>query len=345
MILFAGALTDQPSGEPRQNDVWILTNANGLGGDSVWSNLIPQGGSPPVRDRHSAVYDAVNNRMIIYGGCGAPFPPDQGCLPIANDVWVLDHANNIGGKPTWTHLLPPPPRPGARQGHQAVYDPNTNSMIVWAGQDGGGQACSPGTYSDVWVLSHANGLGGNPTWTRLLPTGGPPAGQYFSTAVYDSSNNILIVFGGIGGLYPNCQSTNAVWTLSHANGTGGTPVWRNIIAQDANGSPPSRQHHAAVYDPGTNTMTIFGGDNLSGAFFGDTWVLYGANGIGSVDPVWRQFIDPSGPVPSSRWNGAVMDTSNHRMIMFGGTGDGVSSISAPLWTTWILSPSIGPPQK
>ena len=82
---------------------------------------------------------------------------------------------------------------------------------------------------------------------------------------------------------------------------------------------------------------------LSGAFFGDTWVLYGANGIGSVDPVWRQFIDPSGPVPSSRWNGAVMDTSNHRMIMFGGTGDGVSSISAPLWTTWILSPSTRPP--
>src|SRR6185437_14246353 len=118
---------------------------------------------------------------------------------------------------------------------QAVYDPNTNSMIVWAGQNGGGN-CSPAeTYSDVWVLSHANGIGGTPNWTHLLPTGGPPAGRYFSTAVYDSSNNILIVFGGVAAT-ENCQQpTNAVWALSHANGTGGTPVWTNLVAQNADG--------------------------------------------------------------------------------------------------------------
>jgi len=218
-------------------------------------------------------------------------------------------------------------------------------MIVWAGQNGGGQNCAPDAYSDVWVLSHANGLGGTPNWTLLLPTGGPPAGRYFSTAVYDSSNNILIVFGGIGMVATNCQSTNAVWALSHANGTGGTPVWRNLVAQDADGSPANREHQAAVYDPGANTMTIFGGDNTSSAFFGDTWVLSNANGIGRADPVWNQLIDPSGPVPSTRWNGGVIDTLNHRMIMFGGSGDGLSGISSSLWTTWIMRPSIGPPRK
>jgi hypothetical protein len=33
---------------------------------------------------------------------------------------------------------------------------------------------------------------------------------------------------------------NAVWTLSHANGLGGTPQWTNIVANGAAGSPPLR---------------------------------------------------------------------------------------------------------
>ena len=266
IILFSGSSDDSAAGNPRLNDVWLQTKANGLGGAGAWSNLIPNGtaGSPQVRSNHSAVYDALNNRMIIYGGCGA-VPTSNGCLPIADNVWVLSNANGIGGPPTWTQLFPTGGPPPARQGHQAVYDPNTNSMIVWAGQDGGG-TCSPGVHSDVWVLSHANGLGGTPNWTRLLPTGGPPAGRYFSTAVYDSSNNILIVFGGLSGTQ-NCQpATNAVWALSHANGIGGTPVWTNLVPQGTPGTPSNRQAAFAIYEPDTNTMTIFGGSSRSGAF-------------------------------------------------------------------------------
>src|SRR5439155_3998930 len=112
IILFAGTSSDEPSGNPRLNDVWVLTNANGLGDTSEWSKLIPTGGPPPVRNDHSAVYDAVNNRMIIYGGCGA-VPTSNGCLPIAADVWVLDHANGLGGNPSWTQLFPNGATPGA----------------------------------------------------------------------------------------------------------------------------------------------------------------------------------------------------------------------------------------
>ena len=141
------------------------------------ASLVLAAHSPQVRSQHSAVYDAANNRMIIYDGCGA-VPTSGGCLPIADNVFVLSNANGLGGTPTWTQLFPTGGPPPARQGHQAVYDPSTNSMIVWAGQNGGGQQCSPDAFSDVWVLSHANGLGGTPNWVQLSPTGGPPAGQY-----------------------------------------------------------------------------------------------------------------------------------------------------------------------
>jgi hypothetical protein len=335
IILFSGLSDDSAAGNPRLNDVWLQTNANGLGGTGAWSNLIPNGtaGSPEVRNNHSAVYDVANNRMIIYGGCGA-VPTSNGCLPIADDVWVLDHANGLGGTPTWTQLFPTGGPPPARQGHQAVYDPSTNSMIVWAGQNGGGSGC--GTYSDVWMLSNANGLGGTPTWTQLSTTGGPPPGQYFSTAVYDSANNVLTVFGGTGLLGTHCGLTNAVWALSHANGTGGTPVWTNLVPQGAAGSPSNREAVFAIYEPSTNTMTIFGGSAMGGAL-NDTWVLSHANGIGGSS-AWTK-LSPSGshrPVAATRWSNGGFDSVNNRMIMFGG-----SFSEGPLWSTWALTDPSG----
>ena len=332
IILFAGLSDDAAAGDPRLNDVWVETNANGLGCTGAWSNLIPSG-SPQVRSDHSAVYDAANNRMIIYGGCGA-VPTSNGCLPIADNVWVLSNANGIGGTPTWTQLFPTGGPPPARQGHQAVYDPTTNSMIVWAGQNGGGNGC--GTFSDVWVLSHANGLGGTPNWTQLSTTGGPPPGQYFSTAVYDSANNVLTVFGGTGLLGTTCGLTNAVWALSHANGTGGTPVWTNLVPQGAPGAPSNRQATFAIYESSSNTMTIFGGSARNKAL-NDSWVLSHANGIGGTS-TWTK-LSPSGqqkPVAATRWNNGGIDSVNNRMIMFGG---GFSE--GPLWSTWVLTDANG----
>jgi hypothetical protein len=373
IILFGGYLANAGMKNLRLNDVWILTNANGLGTTPCpsnlastapcWSNLIandPSGSPliPHIRYRHSAVYDRATNRMIIYGGCTA------GCTPIADTdnngvnkgvVWVLSHANGMGGTPTWTQLFPtsgPDGPPPLRQGHQAVYDPITKSMIVWAGTDGVAE-CGKSAYSDVWVLSNANSLppGPTPNWTKLSPmlsTGAPPPGRFLSTAVYDSLKNIMIVFGGAGNVGTSqCQSTNAVWALSNANGTGGTPTWTNLVPQGPQGpigSPANREQHVAVYAPSHNTMTIFGGlfavhsSGHTPTLWGDTWELSNANGLSGPTSMWT-LLDPGndpgkavGPDPSARWNGGAIDTVNHLMIMFGG-----SSKEGPLWSTWKLS--------
>ncbi len=83
------------------NDVWVLVNADGSGATPQWVNLIPNGaaGSPPARSGHSSVYDATNNRLIIFGGCSGS------CVPALNDVWVLSNANGLGGTPVWTELF------------------------------------------------------------------------------------------------------------------------------------------------------------------------------------------------------------------------------------------------
>jgi hypothetical protein len=305
------------------NDLWTLTNANGLSTGSTWANLIVNGasGSPTARYGHSAVFDAVNNRMIIYGGC------EGGCFPLANDVWVLSNANGQGGTPTWQQLSPAGGPPPARHAHQAVYDPNTNSMIIWGGQDGGG---SCGGYTDVWVLSNANGLAGTPTWAQLSPHGTAPLGDYYSNATYDPTNNVMIVFGGTA-FAGSCSGnpTNGTSTLSHANGTGGTPAWTKLRVTSA---PSARLEAAAVYNPSSNRLTIFGGINEA-VNLSDTWVLTNANGIGGT-PSWAR-MSPTGatkPVPSVRWNNVGLDVTNDRMIMTLGAFD-----EGPLYSTWVLT--------
>src|SRR5260221_9215154 len=85
--------------------------------------------SPGKRWLHSAVYDAVNNRMIVYaGGSGGPY-----AFPEFNDVWVLANANGLSGTPAWTRIKPAGAIPAPRGGHSAIYDPATNRMLVFAG--------------------------------------------------------------------------------------------------------------------------------------------------------------------------------------------------------------------
>lgn len=331
LVMFGGG-ADDGTGGVNLNDLWVETNANGLGGAGSWINLIANGtaGSPSARHGELAVYDEVNNRMIVFGGC------EGGCLPVLNDVWVLSNADGATGTPTWQQLNPSGSAPAPRTWGAAVYDPNSNSLIIFGGQNGAG--CVAGcTYSDTWVLSNANDLGGTPAWTQLSPAGGPPPGQYSPSAVYDSVNNIMTVFGGDSGR--TGKAVNSVWTLSHASGQGGTPVWTNIVAQGAPGSPGSRAFHTATYDPGSNRMTIFGGSNSNNQSnilnFNDEWVLDNANGIGST-PAWSR-LAVTGKLPAQRYShGASYDSTNNRMIVFGGAGP-----EGYFYSTWVLTDANG----
>src|SRR5207249_434308 len=110
----------------------------------------------------SNVYDAQNDRMIIFSGevvgrgqtFGLEAPPD---------VWVLNHATGVGGSPTWIQLIPDNGGPAGRFEHVVAYDHASNRLIV----QGGGRSYLPTAFSDTWALTNANGLGGTPRWIRL----------------------------------------------------------------------------------------------------------------------------------------------------------------------------------
>jgi hypothetical protein len=86
-------------------------------------------------------------------------------------------------------------------------------MIIYGGGTFTGNLTAE-IFSDVWVLSNANGIGGTPAWTQLSVAAPLPAGRTYTTAVFDAANNRMIVFGGLGweGVF------YSVWVLSGANG-------------------------------------------------------------------------------------------------------------------------------
>jgi hypothetical protein len=308
------------------NDVWVLSNADGLGGPSTWTQLSPTGGPPSARGYHSAAYDAVNNRMMVFAG-----DPNIGyCFGAVNDVWVLTNADGTGGTPHWTQLLSPtggPPQ--LRQDPKAVYDSATNRMIVFGGRT---NACGSAS-NEVWVLQNANGLGGAPVWTQLAPVGGPPAPRGGHSAVYDSANNRMIMFAGCG---PGACPSGDVWVLENANGVG-TPAWMQL---SPTGGPPSvRYFHSAVYDAVNNRMVVFGG--VGG--LNDVWVLANANGLGGM-PNWTQ-QSPTGVLPSKRdAHTAIYNPATNRMVTFAGrscTGGCSGSEFFALNDVWVLTNANG----
>src|SRR5947207_3050160 len=99
--------------------------------------------------------------------------------------------------------------PGTRSQASAIYDSSTNTMIVFGGTD-----CAGNFYSDLWILSNADGTTGTPNWTLAAPLGVGPSARSQATAVYDSTNNVMTVFAG-GTV--STTAFNDVFTLSNAN--------------------------------------------------------------------------------------------------------------------------------
>jgi hypothetical protein len=185
------------------NDVWVLTDANGLGGTPGWVLLSPSGTAPAAREAHTAVYDAANNRLVVFGG-------RDGVGPL-NDVWVLTNANGLGGTPTWAQLAPTGGPPSARELAGATYDAGLNRMVLFGGRDAGNSSLN-----DTWVLTNANGLGESPTWSALGAFGSAPSVRASHTSVYDAVAARVIVFAGVG-TAPSGPN-NEVWILKNARG-------------------------------------------------------------------------------------------------------------------------------
>jgi hypothetical protein len=304
MIVFAGG-TGFPG--PCVNELWVLKNPNQVG-TPAWSQLTPTGTLPPPREGHTAIYDSKNNIMVIFGGtdCAGNY---------YNDVWILTNADGSTGTPSWTQATPAG-GPSARTQSTAIYDSVNNVMTLF-----GGATADKTAFKDVWTLSNANGLGGTPAWTQLMPSGTGPVARSAHSAFYDLANNRMVIHGGMTG---GGGVKNDTWILTNANGIGGS-AWSQLKPAVAG---PYRASHTMIYDPVSNDMVIFGGDSQLAKTFTDDHVLIltAANGL-TPGAAWTQ----NGPAPRDHTS-AVYDSATDQMIAFGGELGGGAGPVNDVWS-------------
>ena len=214
----------------------------------AWQTLDTTTTRPPRRMNHTAIYDPVRDRMVLYGGQGGPIDP-------SSDLRYLNFAGFVG----WSLIAPFGLRPPGRAGHSAIYDPVRDRMIVF-----GGSGLGP----EVWALSLAD-----LRWGQLLPGGTPPSARHGHAAIYDPAGDRMIVFGGAS--YGTPDRLNA-WALS----LGGSPVWTPLPQVPP--PPYTNQRTLGIYDPLRQRLVVLGG-LLDDAFKNQVWAL---NLVGS--PTWTR---------------------------------------------------------
>ncbi len=123
-LIIAAGFTDAG----RFNDTQSLRLAS-----NEWVNLTPAGAKPVPRCLHTASYDAMRRRMMLYAG------QSSGAL---NDFWAFDLEQN-----RWSEVSAAGTPPEKRNGHTAVYLPAQRAMMIF-----GGTGAS--LYNDVWVLEN-----------------------------------------------------------------------------------------------------------------------------------------------------------------------------------------------
>ncbi len=301
----------------------------------TWRSMTPsEGSSPEPRRNGVAVYDSAGKRIIIFGGA-----TQTGLL---NDTWAFDLT---AGR--WTLLNTTGAAPGRRLGHNAIYDPVGNQMIVWAGQQGSA------FFNDTWSLNLAT-----LEWRNLTPSSRPRS-RYGSASVFDPAERQLVQFAGFTEEGRRFQDTQG-FDLD-------TNMWQDYTTQE--NKPGIRCLLTAAYDRAGRRMIIYGGqrsgwlddlwafdlrtrqweeltpqDRPAGRFFAESFidvdgrfiVFGGSTPSGNVNETWgydfnaRQWnkieiADP--PSPRNGMMGAYIPEEN-RFIVFGGIG---SSLFNDVW--------------
>ena len=163
-----------------------------------------------------------------------------------------------------------------------TYDVERERTVLFGGETTAGVALA-----DTWEWD-------GDTWTQVADTG--PAARYSSAMAYNSTAEVVILFGG------------------YQTGTfGDTWAWDGTTWTQLGENGPSRHSHAMAYDSRRDRVGVFGG-YVTGPS-GETWEW---NGV-----AWTRVAD-FGPAPRF---GHAMAFDGSRLLAFGGG-------TTPLHDTW-----------
>lgn len=249
---------------PARDTVWVLSNANGLGGTPAWTTSTVTSSRPRVD--HRAVLDEGSNTMVTFGGHFAFYNTDQ------TDVERLSNANGTATPSAWTEPAAGTP-PSKRSQYVAVYHDASDIMTIFGGQE---LISSAGPYvqnyfNDTWGLLDA--ASGAAAWFPISPTGTPPSPRSNTPGALDETRNMMYVFGGY--YFDNGSQSNNyygdLWRLTTANGQNEVSTWSELT--QSGDLPGQNQNHWLFFDPNSGRLVLYGGSDGSSTIHHRVFVL------------------------------------------------------------------------
>jgi hypothetical protein len=271
---------------------------------------------PSARVSHALAYDALHDRVLVFGG-------DPGGAPLA-DTWQWDGS-------LWTQVADT--GPSARHGAAMAFNAQTQRIELFGGASG------PMMLGDTWAWDGAE-------WTQVADAG--PLARTAHAMAYDNALTRIVLFGGSAGAglmgdtwhwdgneWTQVQDVGPTARRGHAmayeatlqravlfggagpSGAGQSDTWAwdgAAWTQLADTGPDPRVASALVADGG---LVLLGGINsidaalppTSRIVYGDTW-RWVANG-------WTKAQD-IGPAP--RWgHGMAYRSQAGKAMLFGGS--------------------------
>ncbi len=163
------------------SDTWTYAAGN-------WTDITSKvTGKPPGTYRASAVWDAADGYVLMFGGCTSSTCPDNYAWSYVNGTWT-DLSSSDGTAPS------------ARVYTPLSYDNLTGQVILFGGATG---LSGPGS-SDTWAFS------GGKWYDQTKNISVTPYMRGFQVAAYDPELSSVIMFGGSNNGAGN-NITNDTW--------------------------------------------------------------------------------------------------------------------------------------
>jgi FlgD Ig-like domain len=269
------------------DDTWVFDLSDPIG--LFVSGPIITYGDPGELIGSAAVYDAVRDRILVFGGGHTVLTSDVVSLPFS------------GPSPrTWQVVPTVGTPPVGRRFASVIIDPIGDRMIMY-----GGTPTLSGTeqgLADLWQLTLSDPM----TWTRIEPSGFPPSQRFKHTAVYDPVRHRMLMFAGT---ISGTLVTTETWELTLDE----SPMWTHLVPS---GNPANPTSATAVYDPKRDRLVVF---NAAGG----AWELK----LAPLE--WRPLTTSANHPPSRFTRGVALDPVRDRLVVFGGDGSAACGICGP----------------
>jgi hypothetical protein len=255
------------------------------------------------RSGSSITIDEARHQLYLFGGMCDTIAYNS-TDRLTNGLWRM----TLGDSAVWQRLKSRGGPMLGRSQASIVHDPVRDRLVVFGGQRVGTMT------NEVWTYSLTDTLG----WQRLIIGGLLPRQRSSHGAVYDSTGDRMVVYGG-----QDADNTlSDLWALDFTP----TPHWERLLPSGL--APDPRSGMGMVFDPDSLRILIAGGAPNYYSYYGyadELWSLDLAPALR-----WRRLIPPNpySPGPYRPMGLLAYDRAHHEVLL----AQGYDNFGAPYET-------------